>query len=162
MHLSWAWTKRCLPSVGWSEQQELKDVFRVCIFRSCWALQRLARLWESPGSPWKPHVCSTGCTLMGCDGFGHQLACDSFLRSGVAGRCLSTHGKIYLLVQWWNIQKAHRTSWKFWAVPHCWLISLALVPCTCIEFLSCSSSCSSSLYVPALLISSCFATWKFS
>lgn len=37
---------------------------------------------------------------MGYDAFGHQLSCDSFLRSGVSGRWLSTHGKMYLLVQW--------------------------------------------------------------
>lgn len=73
LHLSWARTEQGLPLVGCPGQWGLKDVFEVCVFSSC-SLQRLTKLWESPGSLWKPHFISTGSSLIGSGAFGHQLS----------------------------------------------------------------------------------------
>lgn len=92
--------------------------------------------------------------LIGSDAFGHQHSHKLFQRSGMTGRWLSTNCKMCFLIQWWNTQRAlssiflmlacgplastwmlidyirlhlyHRNSWKFWAAPHCWLLSLGL------------------------------------
>lgn len=56
----------------------------VYIFRACWALQRLARLWESPGNLQKHHFSSILSRFI-----GHQLSCDLFLKSGVTGKWLT-------------------------------------------------------------------------